>query len=144
MHSTCIVEQHVTVRLMYILSVAQHCFYGKFMSTATTQRTTLTLPYAALTQKNVRLLTAFFIRIIRQSRSQWQACRCVVCQVCVTVKHFMKSDGINDEATTIKYYAGVCMCVRACVCMCVCACVCACMCVYVRTRPVQKDTEHLK
>jgi hypothetical protein len=36
-HSVCIVELHITVNNIKILSVAQQCFYGKFMSPTTMQ-----------------------------------------------------------------------------------------------------------
>jgi hypothetical protein len=32
MHSVCVVDLYVTVNYIKILSVAQQCFYGKFMS----------------------------------------------------------------------------------------------------------------
>ena len=38
MHSLCIAEVHVTVNCIKILSVAQQCFCGEFMSPATTKR----------------------------------------------------------------------------------------------------------
>jgi hypothetical protein len=38
MHSVCVVvELHVTVNYIKILSVAQQCFYGKFVSPTTIQ-----------------------------------------------------------------------------------------------------------
>jgi hypothetical protein len=36
--TVCIVEVHVTFNTITILSVAQKCFYGEFMSPATTKR----------------------------------------------------------------------------------------------------------
>jgi hypothetical protein len=38
MRSMCIVELQVTINNIKILSVAQPCYYGEFMSPATTQR----------------------------------------------------------------------------------------------------------
>jgi hypothetical protein len=39
MHSVCVVELHVTVNNIKVLSVTQQCFYSKFMSPTTTQIT---------------------------------------------------------------------------------------------------------
>jgi len=39
MHYLCIVELQVTFNNIRILSVAQKCFYGEFMLTATTKHT---------------------------------------------------------------------------------------------------------
>jgi hypothetical protein len=39
MHCACVVELHVTVKNIKILSVAQQCFCAKFMSPATLKRT---------------------------------------------------------------------------------------------------------
>jgi hypothetical protein len=38
-HYVCVLGVHVTVNYMEILSVAQQCFYGTFMSPATIKRT---------------------------------------------------------------------------------------------------------
>jgi hypothetical protein len=39
MHSMCVVELHVTVKCIKILTVAQQCIYDKFMSLATMKTT---------------------------------------------------------------------------------------------------------
>jgi hypothetical protein len=39
MHSVCVVDLHVTINYIQILSVAQQYFYSKFMSLATIMRT---------------------------------------------------------------------------------------------------------
>jgi hypothetical protein len=86
MHSVCVVQLHVTVNYIKILSVAKHCFYGKFMSPATLCK--LYIPVlqrnyvpnnlrsfdmlhinVALKQKNVCLLMAFFKCTIWLNRS---------------------------------------------------------------------------
>jgi hypothetical protein len=38
MHSVCVVELHVTVNNITVLSVAPKCFYGEFMSPAMIKR----------------------------------------------------------------------------------------------------------
>ena len=56
-----VVELHVTVSYIKILRTAQKCFYGKFMSPVKiVSFPSCNEPDAALRQKNVRLLVAFF------------------------------------------------------------------------------------
>ena len=59
----CVVGLHVTVSYIKILSTAQKYFYGKFMSPVKiVPFPSRNEPDAALRQKNVRLLVAFFRR----------------------------------------------------------------------------------
>lgn len=71
MHSVCIVELHVTVNYIQILTVAQQFFCGKFMWPATVKGTTSSckLSGAALKRKKIRLLMALFKRTLRLNRS---------------------------------------------------------------------------
>jgi hypothetical protein len=63
MYSVSAVELHVAVSYIKILSIAQKCFYGKFMSPVTIVRLpTCRVPDVALRQKKVSLLVAFFRR----------------------------------------------------------------------------------
>ena len=62
MHSACVVEPHVTVINIKILSVAQQCFYGEFMSLQQSNvlRSSCKVPETALKHENVHLFMPFF------------------------------------------------------------------------------------
>jgi len=66
MLSVCVVELHVTANHIKILSVAQQCVYGKFISplTISVLSSSCKVSDGALKQRNVRLLMAFFRHLI--------------------------------------------------------------------------------
>jgi len=100
MHYVGVVELHVTVNNIKILSVAQQCFYGEYMSLqqSNVPRSSCKVPETALKHKNVHLFMAFF-------RSNSSAKQIAIADktlrnfselVRVALKHFTRSDGINQ------------------------------------------------
>jgi hypothetical protein len=116
MHSICVVTYlHATVNNIKILSAAQQCFYDKFISSKTMQiiRISFIRNYipgnlhsvhtlhikSALEHKNFRSRMAFFRRTYNLAEEivmSDTSLRSFSDFVSVGVKHFTRSDGINQ------------------------------------------------
>jgi len=118
MHSVGVVELHVTVNSIKIPSVAQQCFYGEFMSLqqSNVPWSSCKVPETALKHKNVHLFMPFrrSDSLTKQIVIADKSLRSFSELVRVALKHFTRSDGINNETIRFKYFVCVCVCVYSC------------------------------